>query len=244
MNFTVGNIEQTTITKRISENMSRSNRLFLLPDKLWYESERKHQPHKRRKSSYETAVNHCKGGAGTACCRRDRHSMLQAGQVQHVAGGTDTASCRRGRYSLLQAEQTQHVAGGTDTACCRRDRHSMLQRGRYGIFQYVFLQKTNKRCKIGVVFLIDFVEYYDFSVLPEIISIILLHKNKLYEWVIFPRRGVKGPFTYFLLLLLLLLLLKKIGNARPVEGDWNPISPKTPAPHHYQPIEEKKRKGK
>ena len=47
----------------------------------------------------------------------------------------------------------------------------------------------------------------------------------------------------FLLLLLLLLLLKKIGNARPGEGDCHPISPKTPAPH-YQPIEEKKRKGK
>ena len=43
--------------------------------------------------------------------------------------------------------------------------------------------------------------------------------------------------------ILLLLLLKKIGNARPGEGDWHPISPKTPAPH-YQPIEEKKRKGK
>ena len=42
---------------------------------------------------------------------------------------------------------------------------------------------------------------------------------------------------------LLLLLLKKIGNARPREGDCHPISPKTPAPH-YQPIEEKKRKGK
>ena len=45
------------------------------------------------------------------------------------------------------------------------------------------------------------------------------------------------------LLLLLSLLLKKIGNARPGEGDCHPISPKTPAPH-YQPIEEKKRKGK
>ena len=43
--------------------------------------------------------------------------------------------------------------------------------------------------------------------------------------------------------LLLLLLFKKIGNARPGEGDCQPISPKTPAPH-YQPIEEKKRKGK
>ena len=41
----------------------------------------------------------------------------------------------------------------------------------------------------------------------------------------------------------LLLLLKKIGNARPGEGDCHPISPKTPAPH-YQPVEEKKRKGK
>ena len=43
--------------------------------------------------------------------------------------------------------------------------------------------------------------------------------------------------------LLLLLLLKKIGNARPGEGDWHPISQKTPAPH-YQPIEEKEEKGK
>ena len=42
---------------------------------------------------------------------------------------------------------------------------------------------------------------------------------------------------------LLILLLKRIVNARPGEGDWHPISPKTPAPH-YQPIEEKKRKGK
>ena len=44
-------------------------------------------------------------------------------------------------------------------------------------------------------------------------------------------------------ILLLLLLLKKIGNARPEEGDLHPISPKTPAPH-YQPREEKKGKGK
>ena len=29
---------------------------------------------------------------------------------------------------------------------------------------------------------------------------------------------------------LLLFLLKKIGNARPGEGDWHPICPKTPAP--------------
>ena len=49
--------------------------------------------------------------------------------------------------------------------------------------------------------------------------------------------------TFSLLLSLLLLLLKKIGNARPGEGDCHPISPKTPAPH-YPPIEEKKRKGK
>ena len=42
---------------------------------------------------------------------------------------------------------------------------------------------------------------------------------------------------------LLLLLFKKIGNARRGEGDCRPISPNTPAPH-YQPIEEKKRKGK
>ena len=54
--------------------------------------------------------------------------------------------------------------------------------------------------------------------------------------------------------LLLLLLLKKIGNARPGDGDGSvgdarpgdgdgSVGPKTPAPH-YQPIEEKKRKGK
>ena len=49
--------------------------------------------------------------------------------------------------------------------------------------------------------------------------------------------------TANVLLLLLLLLLKKIGNARPGEGDCHPISPKLPAPH-YQPIEEKKWKGK
>ena len=42
---------------------------------------------------------------------------------------------------------------------------------------------------------------------------------------------------------LLLLLLKKIGNARPGEGDCLPLSLNTPAPH-YHPIEEKKRKGK
>ena len=41
----------------------------------------------------------------------------------------------------------------------------------------------------------------------------------------------------------LLLLLLKIGNTRPGEGDWHPISPKTPATH-YQTIEEKKRKCK
>ena len=50
-------------------------------------------------------------------------------------------------------------------------------------------------------------------------------------------------FKYFVVIsrdIILLLLLKKIGNARPGEGDCHPISPKTPAPH-YQPIEEKKR---
>ena len=41
----------------------------------------------------------------------------------------------------------------------------------------------------------------------------------------------------------IIIIIKKIGNARPGEGDCHPISPKTPAPH-YQPIEEKKRKGK
>ena len=41
----------------------------------------------------------------------------------------------------------------------------------------------------------------------------------------------------------IIIIKKKIGNARPGEGDCHPISPKTPAPH-YQPIEEKKRKGK
>ena len=42
---------------------------------------------------------------------------------------------------------------------------------------------------------------------------------------------------------MVLLLLKKMGNARLGEGDWHPISPKTPAPR-YQPIEEKKKNGK
>ena len=49
--------------------------------------------------------------------------------------------------------------------------------------------------------------------------------------------------THVLTLQLLLILLKKIGNARLGEKDLHPISPKTPAPH-YQPIEEKKTKGK
>ena len=53
------------------------------------------------------------------------------------------------------------------------------------------------------------------------------------------KRHVFPPF----IMVLLLLLLKNIGNATPGEGDWHPISPKTPAPH-YKPIEEKKRKGK
>ena len=59
------------------------------------------------------------------------------------------------------------------------------------------------------------------------------NKRAMYEFRI---------FEFSIILLLLLLLLKKIGNARPGEGDCHPISPKTPAPH-YQPIE-KKRKGK
>ena len=42
---------------------------------------------------------------------------------------------------------------------------------------------------------------------------------------------------------IIIIVIKKIGNARPGKGDLHPISPKTPAPH-YQPIEEKKRKGK
>ena len=54
----------------------------------------------------------------------------------------------------------------------------------------------------------------------------------------------KGINTVLLLLLLLLLLLfKKIGISMPGEWDWHPMNPKTPAPH-YQPIEEKKWKGK
>ena len=43
--------------------------------------------------------------------------------------------------------------------------------------------------------------------------------------------------------IIIIIVKKKIGNTRPGEGDCHPISPKTPAPH-YQPIEEKKRKGK
>ena len=46
-----------------------------------------------------------------------------------------------------------------------------------------------------------------------------------------------------IIIIIIFFLLKKIGNARPGEGDWHPISPKTPAPH-YQHIEEKKRKVK
>ena len=51
--------------------------------------------------------------------------------------------------------------------------------------------------------------------------------------------------THIQQLLLLLLLLKKIGNAKPGEDPIpiRPISPKTPS-LYYQPIEEKKRKGK
>ena len=46
-------------------------------------------------------------------------------------------------------------------------------------------------------------------------------------------------FNLMVQTILLLLLLKKIGNARPGEGDCHPISPKTPAPQ-YQPIEERR----
>ena len=38
------------------------------------------------------------------------------------------------------------------------------------------------------------------------------------------------------------IIIKNVGNARPVESDWYPNSPKTPA-SNYQAIEEKK-KGK
>ena len=48
---------------------------------------------------------------------------------------------------------------------------------------------------------------------------------------------------FFQIIFIIIIIIKKIGNARPGEGDWHPISPKTSAPH-YQPIEEKKRKGK
>ena len=62
-----------------------------------------------------------------------------------------------------------------------------------------------------------------------------------------PRGSVLGPLFFLMYTLelfsILLLLLKKIGSARPGEGDCHPISPKTPDPH-YQPLEEKKRKGK
>ena len=65
-------------------------------------------------------------------------------------------------------------------------------------------------------------------------------------WMICHFSNIQVHFVFcrlLLLLLLSLLLLKKIGNARPGEGDCHPISPKTPVPH-YQPIEEKKRNRK
>ena len=65
-------------------------------------------------------------------------------------------------------------------------------------------------------------------------------KNKIKKNIFFFKFYV---FIQLLLLLLLLLLLKTIGNARPGDGDFHSVSPKTPA-QHYQPIEEKKRKGK
>ena len=52
-----------------------------------------------------------------------------------------------------------------------------------------------------------------------------------------------GPLSLALVVIIIIIMIKKIGNARPGEGDCHPSSPKTPAPH-YQPIEEKKRKGK
>ena len=72
---------------------------------------------------------------------------------------------------------------------------------------------------------------------PHAVNPITLRGNILKEYADIFRYGV------MLMTWLLLLLLKKIGNAMPGEGDWHPISPKTPAPH-YQPVEEKKRKGK
>ena len=44
-------------------------------------------------------------------------------------------------------------------------------------------------------------------------------------------------------IIIIIIIIKKDRNARPGEGDWHPISPKTPEPH-YQPIDEKKRMGK
>ena len=48
---------------------------------------------------------------------------------------------------------------------------------------------------------------------------------------------------YEFIIIIIIIIIKKIGNARPGDVDWHPISPKTPAPH-YDRIEEKKRKGK
>ena len=48
---------------------------------------------------------------------------------------------------------------------------------------------------------------------------------------------------YKLAVTIIIIIIKKIGNAKPGEGDSHPISPKSPVPQ-YQPIEEKKRKGK
>ena len=77
-----------------------------------------------------------------------------------------------------------------------------------------------------------------FFILTVVVSMEQCRELKSYELL-----QLEETINNIVLLILLLLLLKKIGNARLGEGDCHPISPKTPAPH-YQPIEEKKRKGK
>ena len=66
--------------------------------------------------------------------------------------------------------------------------------------------------------------------------------NTTQQLYLCPNRSYEGNDNindFWLLWIYILLLLKKIGKARPGEGDWQPISLKTPAPH-YQPIEKKK----
>ena len=55
--------------------------------------------------------------------------------------------------------------------------------------------------------------------------------------------NTKNFLVGYIAIIIIIIIIKKIGNARQGEGDCHPISPKTQAPH-YQPIEEKKRKGK